>query len=180
MRKAKHYALDLGAVAVCYYFAGWHGVVAFAVVWVAVVAAAAWLVLQIESCEEGSLGQFMAGKMGGVFDAINEFGAARDAGDVSTMRDDRLVVACAFYDGVSLNAPCSTSTRNAVEANRVLAIAEVERRGLDAKLKHAAALVASARAGLDQRMEALGFVAIAVRLLAAIAIACLALLVAQS
>jgi hypothetical protein len=42
------------------------------------------------------------------------------------------------------------------------------------------AVVASARAGLDQRMEALGFVAIAVRLLVAIAIACLALLVMQS
>jgi hypothetical protein len=69
--------------------------------------------------------------------------------------------------------------RNALEANRAIAIAEVERRDLDAKLKHAAAVVASARAGLHQRMEALGFVAIAVRLLAAIAIACLALLVAH-
>jgi hypothetical protein len=173
MRKAKHYALDLGAVTVCYYFAGWHGVVAFAVVWVAVVAAAAWLVLQIESYEEGSLGKFLAGRMGEVFDAINEFGAARDAGDVSTMPDDHLVVACAFYGSVSPNAPSSTSMRNAVEANRVLAIAEVERRGLDAKLKHAAAVVASARAGLHERMEAVGFAATAVKLLAMIAIACL-------
>jgi hypothetical protein len=168
MKNATHYAFDLGAVAVCYYFTGWYGVVAFAVVWVAVVAATAWLVLQTE---KGSFGEFLLGRMGAVFDAVNEFGAARDAGDVSTLPDDRLVVACAFYGSVSLR---SKSMQNVVEANRALAVAEVERRGLDAKLKYAAAEVASARAGYDQRKEALVFVSIVARLLAAAAIVSMA------
>jgi hypothetical protein len=173
MKKAVFYVLDLGAAAVCYYFAGWAGLIAFAIVWLVVAAGVAWLVLQLQSYEEGSLGKFLAGKMAEVFDAINEFGVARDADEVSTMPDDRLVVACAFYGSASPNAQGSTSMRNAVEANYALATAEVERRGLNSRLKHAAAVVASARAGLNERMEAVGFAATTVKLLATIAITCL-------
>ncbi len=35
MKKATYFALDIICAAACYYFAGWHGLIAYAAVWVA-------------------------------------------------------------------------------------------------------------------------------------------------
>jgi hypothetical protein len=179
MQKAKHYAVDICAAAACYYFAGWYGVLAYAIVWAVVIGAATWLALQMQNYES-PIGQYLAGRMGDVMDAINEFGAARDAGDVSGLTDDNLVLACAFYGNYgSADTKLSTSMRGAMAANHALAVAEVERRNLDLKLKNAAAVVASARAGVEQQMDALGYGIIAAKVVAAVAIVSVALLVAH-
>jgi len=35
VKKATYFALDIICAAACYYFAGWHGLIAYAAVWVA-------------------------------------------------------------------------------------------------------------------------------------------------
>ena len=112
--------------------------------------------------------------MSDVFNAVREFEAARDAEDVSVLRDEDLVLACAYYGSIPPNVRFSTSMRNAAEANHALAIAEVERRGLVSKLKHAAAVVSSARLAINFHMEGIAFFVAAVKLLATIAIICVA------
>lgn len=179
MQKAKHYAVDICAAAVSYYFAGWYGVLAFAIVWAAVTGGAAWLLLQMQNYET-PIGQYLAGRMREVMDAIDEFAAARDAGDVTRLNDDSLALACAFYGNYgSPDTKLSTSMRGAMEANHALAVAEVGRRNLDLKLKNAAAVVASARAGIAQHADTLGYGIIALKVVAAVAIVCVALLVAH-
>jgi len=173
VKKATYYALDIICAAACYYFAGWHGLIAYAAVWVAGFAAFAWFAAMRFRYRASFSKIVLWGEMADVLGAVGDFTMARHNEEISKLPDDTLALATAYYGSMRDQDRFSRPLQDVGDANHALALDEVQRRGIDAKLKSAAVSVATARVEANERAEAFVFIITALKLLAAVAIACL-------
>ena len=173
MKKAAYFALDIICAAACYYFAGWRGLIVYAAVWVVGYAAFAWFVA-MRFRYRGSFSKMVLwGEMADVFAAVGDFTMARHNEEISELPDNSLALAAAYYGSMRDPDRFSRPMQDVGGANHALALDEVQRRGIDAKLKNAAVTVATARMEADGRAEGFVFIITALKLLAAVAIVCL-------
>jgi hypothetical protein len=108
-----------------------------------------------------------------VFAAVGDFTMARHNEEISELPDDTLALAAAYYGSMRDQDRFSRPLQDVGGANHALALDELQRRGIDAKLKNAAVMVATARVEADERTKGFVFIVTALKLLAAVAIACL-------
>jgi hypothetical protein len=174
VKKATYYALDIICAATCYYFAGWHGLIAYAVVWVAGFAAFAWFTAMGFRYRDSSFSKIVVwGEMASVFAAVGDFTMAQHNEEISGLPDDTLALAAAYYGSMRDPDRFSRPLQDLGVANHALALDEVQRRSIDAKLKNAAVVVTRARVDAGERAKVFVFIITALKLLAAVAIACL-------
>ena len=171
MKKLTYYALDIICATACYYFAGWHGLIAYVAVWVAGFAAFAWFATMRFRYRASFSKIVLWGEMADVLAAVGDFTMARHNEEISELPDDTLALAAAYYGSMRDQDRFSRPLQDVGGANHALAIDEVQRRGIDARLKNAAVTVATARVEADERAEGFVFVITALKLLAAVAIA---------
>ena len=173
MKTAAYYALDIICAAASYYFAGLHGLIAYAAVWVAGFAAFAWFAAMRFRYRASFSKIVLWGEMADVLAAVGDFTMARHNEEISKLPDDTLALATAYYGSMRDQDRFSRPLQDVGDANHALALDEVHRRGIDAKLKNAAVSVATARVDAGERAEGFVFIITALKLLAAVAIACL-------
>jgi hypothetical protein len=171
VKKATYYALDIICAAACYYFAGWHGLIAYAAVWVAGFAAFVWFAAMRHQYRTLFSKMVLWGEMADVLAAVGDFTMAQHNEEISKLPDDTLALATAYYGSMRNQDGFSRPLKDVGDANHALALDEVQRRGIDAKLKNAAVSVATARVDANERAEAFAFIITALKLLAAVAIA---------
>lgn len=171
MKKATYYALDIICAVACYYFAGWHGLIAYAAVWLAGFAAFTWFAAMRFRYRDSFSKIVLWGEMADVLAAVGDFTMARHNEDISALPDETLALAAAYYGSMRDRERFSRALQDVGGANHALALDEVQRRGIDAKLKNAAVTVATARIEADERAEGFVFIITALKLLAAVAIA---------
>jgi hypothetical protein len=112
--------------------------------------------------------------MSDVLIAVADFGNARLDDEISELPDNSLALACAYYGSMPGHPDrFSPAVQSVGEATHRLALAEIERRGIELKLKNAAVTVATARMHAGHTAEAITFITSTVKLLAAVTIACL-------
>jgi hypothetical protein len=173
VKKAAYFALDIICAAACYYFAGWRGLIVYAAVWVAGYAAFAWFVAMRFRYRDSFSKIVLWGEMADVFAAVGDFTMARHNEEISELPDNSLALAAAYYGSMRDPDRFSRPLQDVGGANYALALDEVQRRGIDAKLKNAAVTVATARMEADERAKAFVSIVTAFKLLAAVAIVCL-------
>jgi hypothetical protein len=172
LKDAIYYALDIVCAAACYYFAGWQGIIAFAAVWVAGVAAFAWFASMRRRYRTSFSKIVLWGEMADVLAAVGDFTMARHNEVISELPDDTLALATAYYGSLREKDRYSRPMQDVGDANHALALDEVQRRGIDAKLKNAAVVVATARMDADERTKGFVFAITSLKILAAVAIVC--------
>jgi hypothetical protein len=174
VKKATYYALDIGSATACYYFAGWRGVAVYAVVWIAAYAAFAGFAFARMRYRTPFARVVWGGEMSDVLIAVADFGNARLDEEISELSDSSLALACAYYGSMHGHPDrFSPDVQSVGVASHGLALAEIERRGIESKLKYAAVTVATARMNAGNAAEGFTFIISTVKLLAAAAIACL-------
>lgn len=135
MKDATYYALDIGSAAACYYFGGWHGLLAYAAVWTAGFAAFAWFAAMRFRYRDSFSKIVLWGKMTDVFAAVGDFTMARHNEEISELPDDTLALAAAYYGSMRDQDRFSRPLQDVGGASHALVLDEVQRRGIDAKLK---------------------------------------------
>jgi hypothetical protein len=173
VKKATYYALDIICAAACYYFGGWHGLIAYAAVWAAGFAAFAWFSAMWYRYRTSFSKTVVLGGMADVLAAVGDFTMAQHNEEISKLPDDTLALATVYYGSMRDQDRSSRPLQDLGGANHALALDEVQRRGIDAKLKNAAVTVATARVEAHERAKGFAFIVTALKLLAAVAIACL-------